>query len=95
MKRSLLDLACYRSMRRGVLPAGPTYLVDLELLAVIRACKSVLAGRSFENVTSPLAATVARDLLAMGTAELEREILVLAADVRSLATGAPDRLAIA
>lgn len=86
-----LDLACYRSMRRGMFPAGPTYLVDLELLAVIRACKSVLASGSLESVRSPLAATVARDLLAMGTSDLEREILVLASDVRSLATRAPDR----
>lgn len=81
-----LDLACYRSLRRGALPAGPRYLVDLELLAVIRACKSVLTRHPLEQVTSQLAATVVRDLLALDMIDLEREILEFASDVRRLAT---------
>lgn len=51
-----------------------------------------LTGQSFEHVTAPMTATVARDLLAMQGPELEYEILIFAGDVRRLATLAPDRL---
>lgn len=89
-----LELAGYRHMRRGFVPSAPRYLVDAELLAVIRACKVALAAQSLEHVTAPLTTTVARALLRMKRPELEREILVFAADVRRLATLAPDRLEI-
>lgn len=87
-----LELACYRHMRRGLVPSAPRYLVDVELLAVIRACKVALTSEPLEHVTAPLTAAVAQTLLTMERPDQEREVLVFAADIRRLATLAPDRL---
>lgn len=86
-----LELACHKNMRRGI-PAGPRYLVDVELLVVIRACRAVLVDLPVEHISSPLTATVARELNALEPRLLARELLVFAGDVRRLATLAPDRL---
>lgn len=87
-----LELACFRHMRRGLAPAAPRYLVDIELLAVIRACKVALTSEPFEHVSAPLTAAAARMLSSMQRPQLEREVLVFVADLRRLATLAPDRL---
>ena len=86
-----LELACRRNMRRGI-PRAPRYLVDIELLAVVNACMTVLAGPSASFVGSPLAAMVARDLDLLEPRQLAREIQIFAGDIRRLATLAPDRL---
>lgn len=86
-----LDLACHRNMRRGI-PAGTRYLVDVELLIVIRACRAVLVDSPIEHFGSPLTATVARELTVFEPRLLARELLIFAGDVRRLATLAPDRL---
>ena len=87
----VLDLACHKNMRRGI-PAGPRYLVDVELLIVIRACRAVLVDLPVELFSSPLTATVVRELNALEPPLLARELLIFAGDVRRLATLAPDRL---
>lgn len=87
-----LELACFRHMRRGLAPAAPRYLVDIELLAVIRACKVALTSEPLEHVSAPLTGAAARMLIAMDRPQLEREVLVFVADLRRLATLAPDRL---
>ena len=89
---SALELACFRHMRRGLIPSAPRYLVDVELLAVIRACRVALTSEPLEHVSAPLTAAVARALLTMARQELEREIFVFAGDIRRLATLTPDRL---
>ncbi|MGK2879235.1 MAG: hypothetical protein ACSLE6_00065 [Mycobacterium sp.] len=86
-----LELACHKNMRRGI-PAGPRYLVDIELLIVIRACKAALVDLPVELFSSPLTAVVARELNAIEPRLLARELLIFAGDVRRLATLAPDRL---
>lgn len=90
-----LEVACYRHMRSGLVRSAPRYLVDAEVLAVIRACKVALTVQPLEGIISPMTAEVARALRAMRGPELEREILIFAADVRQLATRAPDRLDLA
>ncbi|GAA4124587.1 hypothetical protein GCM10022215_32420 [Nocardioides fonticola] len=79
-------------MRRGLIPSAPRYLVDVELLAVIRACRVALTSEPLEHVSAPLTAAVARALLTIARQELQREIFVFAGDIRRLATLAHDRL---
>lgn len=67
-------------------------IARLALLAVIRACKVVLTVQPLEHVSSPLTATVVRGLQPMEPQDLVHELLIFAADVRRLATLAPDRL---
>lgn len=87
-----LDLAGYRRMRGGLLPSTPHYLVDLELLAVIRACRIALVDGGLEHVMGPLTAAAAETLSLMSNGDIEREIAIFAGDVRRLVTLAPERL---
>lgn len=86
-----LDLACHKDMRRGI-PAGPRYLVDFELLVVIRACSAALLDLPVEYFGSSLTGAVARELNALEPRALALELLIFAGDVRRLSTLAPDRL---
>ena len=86
-----LELACHRNMRRGI-PAGPRYLVDAELIVVVRACRAALIDLPIEHLGSALTAGVSRELAAMEPHLRAREMLIFAADVRRLATLAPDRV---
>lgn len=86
-----LELACHRNMRRGI-PAGPRYLVDAELIAVVRASRAALVYLPIEHLGSALTVGVTRELAAMEPYVFAREFLIFAGDVRRLATLAPDRL---
>lgn len=86
-----LELACHRNMRRGI-PAGPRYLVDVELIAVVRASRAALVYLPIEHLGSALTVGMTRELAAMEPDMLARELLIFAADVRRLATLAPDRV---
>lgn len=88
-----LELACHRNLRHG-LPARPRYLVDVELILVVRACRAAFVDPPIEHLGSPLTTSVSRELTAMEPDQLARELSIFAADIRRLATLAPDRLVV-
>lgn len=86
-----LEIACHLKMRSGM-PARPRYLVDDELIIVVRACRAAFVDGPIEHAAAALTAAVSRELAAMDRRLLARELLVFAADIRRLATLTPGRV---
>lgn len=86
-----LEIACHLKMRSGM-PARPRYLVDDELIIVVRACRAAFVDWPIEHAAAALTAAVSRELAAMDRRLLARELLVFAADIRRLATLTPGRV---
>lgn len=87
-----LELACYREMRRGIALPTPRFVVDPEIVTMVRACVIKLAGRATGQWDDPFLMEISRELAGVRTTEFLLELDKFVSDLRQLVILGPRRI---